>query len=66
MSAERERAIKLANIVLDRRSGDPDDDFAVLSRQLLRAIEEIERLKRQLAEGNSKTGAEADAQNQPH
>jgi hypothetical protein len=39
MSAEHEQAIKLANIVLERPSGDPDDDLAVLSRQFLRATE---------------------------
>jgi hypothetical protein len=31
----------LANRILDRVSGDPDDDLAVLSRQLLRADEWI-------------------------
>lgn len=36
---EREHAIKLANVILIRPSGDPDDDLAVLSRQLLRVIE---------------------------
>ena len=39
MSGERQRAIELANKILDRPSGDPDDDLAVLSRQLLRALE---------------------------
>lgn len=37
--SERERAVQLANRILDRPSGDPDDDLAVLSRQLLRALE---------------------------
>ncbi len=33
---ERDEALKLANRVLDRPSGDPDDDMAVLARALLR------------------------------
>lgn len=37
-------AIRLANIILDRPSGDPDDDLAVLSRQLLRTREKLEAL----------------------
>jgi len=32
----------LANKVLDRINGDPDDDLAILSRQLLRADERAE------------------------
>lgn len=44
MSIERTKAIVLANKVLDRDAADPDDDLAVLSRQLLRAQEEIYRL----------------------
>ena len=36
--------VKLANRILDRPSGDPDDDQAVLARQFLRALDEIERL----------------------
>jgi hypothetical protein len=38
---EKQRAIRIANKVLDRPSGDPDDDLAVLSRQLLRALKLI-------------------------
>lgn len=37
--SERDHAIALANRILERRSYDPDDDLAVLSRQLLRALE---------------------------
>lgn len=37
--SERDEAIALANRVLDRPSGDPDDDLAVLARQFLRALE---------------------------
>ena len=44
MSAERQRALKLAAIVLDRPHGDPDDDLAVLARQLNRAQAQVERL----------------------
>lgn len=36
---EREETIALANRVLDRVNADPDDDLAMLSRQLLRALE---------------------------
>ena len=39
MTEERDRAIQLANKVLDRPNGDPDDDLATLARQFLRAIE---------------------------
>lgn len=41
MSDNREfdHAIKLAHKVLDRPSGDPDDDLAVLARQFLRSVE---------------------------
>lgn len=35
--SEREKAIDLANRILDRPSHDPDDDLAVLARQLIRA-----------------------------
>ncbi len=38
----------LANRILDRVNADPDDDLAMLSRQLLRAEERIERLKEAL------------------
>lgn len=38
---ERDRAILLANKVLDHHNADPDDDLAVLARQFLRAIEAI-------------------------
>ena len=37
--SERAQAIALANRILDRPSGDPDDDLGVLARQLLRATE---------------------------
>lgn len=36
---ERAQAIVLANRILDRINADPDDDLAVLSRQLLRLRE---------------------------
>ena len=36
---ETELAIRLANQVLDQPNADPDDDLAMLSRQLLRARE---------------------------
>jgi hypothetical protein len=39
--SEKEVAIILANKVLDRINADPDDDLAVLARQLLRALERL-------------------------
>lgn len=42
---ERADAIRLANTVLDRVNADPDDDLAVLARQLLRTRERAERLE---------------------
>lgn len=36
---ERQEALRLANRVLDRMNADPDDDLAILSRQLLRIVE---------------------------
>ncbi len=36
-------AIKLANKILDRPSGDPDDELAMLSRQLLRSREIVDK-----------------------
>ena len=39
--SEKEDAIILANKVLDRINADPDDDLAVLARQLLRALERL-------------------------
>jgi hypothetical protein len=39
---EKEHAVILANKVLDRVNADPDDDLAVLARQLLRTREALE------------------------
>ena len=45
--SERGRAMIIAAAVLDRSSSaDPDDDLAVLARQLNRANEEVERLRK--------------------
>lgn len=38
---ERYQAIELANKILDRPSADPDDDLAVLARQLVRTSEAL-------------------------
>jgi hypothetical protein len=38
---EKDEAIALAERVLDRPYADPDDDLAVLARQLLRALERL-------------------------
>lgn len=45
MPTELAEALALAHRILDRPSGDPDDDLAMLSRQLLRQTEAIERLQ---------------------
>lgn len=44
MTPERERAIQLANRILDRINADSDDDLALLSRQLLRANSAQDRM----------------------
>jgi hypothetical protein len=46
--SERGRALILAAAILDRPDADPDDDVAVLARQLTRAQEEIDNLQREL------------------
>lgn len=48
--SERGRALILAAAVLDRPNADPDDDIAVLARQLTRAQEEIDLHHQKLAE----------------
>lgn len=48
MMNERTDADKLAEQLLGEPHADPDDDLRVLSRQLLRRNEVIERLKRDL------------------
>ena len=42
---EKEQAVLLANTVLDRITADPDDDLAILARQLLRSREALERIR---------------------
>ena len=39
--SEFEMAVRLANLILERPSGDPDEDLAILSRTLLRTIEKL-------------------------
>jgi hypothetical protein len=51
---EKDEAILLANKVLDRPYGDPDDDLAVLARQFLRALE---RLGEYTPDASSEAGA---------
>ncbi len=46
--SEKEEAVKLANQLLDEPNVDPDDNLRVLSRQLLRARETVERQERAL------------------
>ena len=50
---EHEETIALANKILERPNADPDDDLAMLSRQFLRALEEIERYKAWVADCQS-------------
>jgi hypothetical protein len=45
---EFEETKLLANHVLERSMADPDDDLAMLSRQFLRQVETVERLKADL------------------
>lgn len=45
---ERDDALVLANKILERPHGDPDDDLAVLARQLLRAREQVAQLRKTL------------------
>jgi hypothetical protein len=45
MSDEKADAIRLAERILDRVNADPDDDLAMLSRQLLRALERLGEYK---------------------
>lgn len=47
---EKVEADKLADKLLDEPYADPDDDLRVLSRQLLRRREVVERLEKRLAE----------------
>lgn len=51
--SEFHEAVRLANRVLDRPNGDPDDDLAVLARQFLRMVEVVSELQ----EGAAPTGA---------
>ena len=54
---EQEEVEILANKILDRINADPDDDLAMLSRQLLRRVEQVVRLteerdaSRQISDG---------------
>lgn len=47
---ERQDALELANRLLDEPNADPDDDLRMLSRQLLRGQEVIDKLKTQVGE----------------
>ena len=46
--SEFEETVCLANKLLERPNADPDDDLAMLSRQFLRQVETVERLKADL------------------
>ncbi len=48
--SEKSDALKLAERLLDEPYCDPDDDLRVLSRQLLRRQEVVERVEKRLAE----------------
>lgn len=47
---ERAQAARIADRLLDEPNADPDDDVRVLARQFGRSQEEIERLRRELAD----------------
>lgn len=46
--SERQDAIRLAEKILERPCADPDDDLAMLGRQLLRYVEAVDKLKKEL------------------
>jgi len=50
MASERREADKLAERLLEEPNADPDDELRVLSRQLLRRREVIDRLQNHLGE----------------
>jgi hypothetical protein len=52
LGLEKDSVIILANKILDRPWGDPDDDLAVLSRQLLRREERLQKIAA-IAEGST-------------
>lgn len=53
--SERIDADKLANRLLDDASADPNDELRMLSRQLLRRNEVIDRLEKELSEQHDPT-----------
>jgi hypothetical protein len=53
--SERTDADKLANRLLDEPNADPDDDLRMLSRQLLRRNEVIDKLKKALVDQQDPT-----------
>lgn len=53
---ERKDAIRLAKQLLDEANADPDDDLRMLSRQLLRHVEVVEQLKKDLTDSYDPTG----------
>ena len=48
---EKESSVILANKILERPNADPDDDLAVLARQLLRREERLQLIS-DIAEGS--------------
>lgn len=46
--SEKEQAVILANKVLENASLDPDSDLSMMCRQLLCALEVIDRLENQI------------------
>lgn len=53
--SERSDCDRLADKLLDEPNADPDDDLRMLSRQLLRRREVIERLEKRLVEMSDNT-----------
>ena len=54
-TAETDRALRMAQHILDVPGDDPDGVLAVMSRQFLRAMEEVERLQKEAADLREET-----------
>jgi nicotinic acid mononucleotide adenylyltransferase len=53
---EQQRAPMVANLILDRRGLDPDDDYAILSRQYLRTLEAVAALEERIRQLEARLG----------
>ena len=64
--SERGQALILAAAVLDRPNADPDDDIAILARQLGRAQEEAEKMRKALVEVSGIAAGSGTVNSLPH